>query len=150
MSSQNVPTGLPISEADWRQTPPSVRAFILWQQELIANLAKRVEELEAKLGQNSNNSNRPPSSDSPYQKGKRESKGSGKPGAKKGHKGHQQSLLTPNETIAVPPKLCDCGCQEFENVKPFYTHQHIELPEVPMQVTHFILQKGACTNCGKL
>lgn len=150
MSSQNVPEGLPISEADWRQTPPSVRAFILWQQELIANLAKRVEELEAKLGQNSNNSNRPPSSDSPYQKGKRESKGSGKPGAKKGHKGHQQSLLTPNETIAVPPKLCDCGCQEFENVKPFYTHQHIELPEVPMQVTHFILQKGACTNCGKI
>jgi len=103
MSSQDVPNGLPISEADWKQTPPSVRAFILSQQELITKLTKRVEELEARLGQNSNNSNRPPSSDSPYQKEKRESKGTGKPGARRGHKGHQQALLPPTQVEPVPP-----------------------------------------------
>ena len=150
MSSQDVPNGLPISEADWKQTPLSVRAFILWQQELITKLTKRVEELEAKLGQNSKNSNRPPSSDPPYQREKRESKGTGKPGAKQGHKGHQQSILTPTETVRVPPKPCYCGCQEFTNLRTFYTHQHIELPEIPMQVTHFVLQEGECTVCGKI
>lgn len=150
MSQQDLPEGLPISEEDWKQTPSAVRALVLWQHELIAKLTERGEELEAKLGQNSSNSNRPPSSDSPYQRNKRESKGTGKPGAKQGHKGHRQSLLTPTKTIPVPPEHCECGCQEFENVKPFYTHQHIELPEVPMEVTHFILQEGGCTNCGKI
>jgi transposase len=149
MPSQGVPDGLPISEADWKQTPPSVRALILWQHELIIKLTKRVEELEAKLGQNSKNSNRPPSSDPPYQREKRESKGTGKPGAKQGHKGHQQSLLTPTETVPVPPKPCNCGCREFENLRPFYTHQRIELPEIEMRVTHFILLEGDCTDCGK-
>jgi transposase len=149
MSSQDVPDGLPISKADWKQTPPSVRAFILWQQELIIKLTKRVEELEARLGQNSGNSNRPPSTDPPYQREKRKSKGNGKPGAKIGHKGHRQSLLTPTKTVPVPPKPCTCGCREFEDMRPFYTHQHIEIPEIEMQITHFILLEGACTNCGK-
>jgi len=60
MSFQDLPEGLPIPEEDWKQTPPSVRALVLWQHELIQQLIKRVEELEAKLGQNSQNSNRPP------------------------------------------------------------------------------------------
>jgi transposase len=150
MSSQDVPNGLPISEADWKQTPPSVRAFILIQQELIIKLTKRVEELEAKLGQNSNNSNQPPSSDSPYQREKRESKGTGKPGAKIGHKGHRQALLPPTKTQPVPPKGCECGCQEFKDLKPFHIHQHIEFPEIQMQVTHFVLLEGPCENCGKV
>ena len=93
MVVQDLPKGFPISEEDWKQTPPAVRALVLQQHELITQLTKRVEELEARLGQNSQNSNRPPSSDPPYQRAKRESKGTGKPGAKKGHKGHQQSLL---------------------------------------------------------
>jgi transposase len=149
MVSQGVPAGLPISEADWKQTPPAVRTLILWEHELIIKLTKRVEELEAKLGQNSKNSNRPPSSDPPYQREKRESKGTGKPGAKQGHKGHQRSLLTPTETVPVPPRECNCGCREFENLKPYYIHQRIELPEIEMQVTHFILLEGDCTGCGR-
>jgi len=36
----------------------------------IARHEKRIEELEAKLKRNSSNSNQPPSSDSPYAKGK--------------------------------------------------------------------------------
>lgn len=149
MPSQGVPNGLPISEEDWKQTPPSVQVFILSQQELIIKLTRRVEELEAKLGQNSSNSNRPPSSDSPYQREKRESKGTGKPGAKAGHKGHRQTLLSPTETRQVPPDKCDCGGREFEKLRAFYTHQHIELPEIRMHVTHFILLEGDCGDCGR-
>lgn len=99
MALQDLPQGLPISEEDWRQTPPAVRALVVQQQELLTKLIKRVEELEARLGQNSRNSSRPPSSDSPYQRDKRESKGRSKPGAKKGYKGHQQSLSTPTEVV---------------------------------------------------
>lgn len=50
----------------------------------------------------------------------------------------------------VPPQTCDCGSHEFEKLKPFYTHQHIELPKIEMQVTHFILLERACTSCGKV
>lgn len=32
----------------------------------------------------------------------------------------------------------------------YYTHQHIELPEIVMRVTHFILRKGTCATCGKI
>jgi len=149
MSLQDLPKDLLISEEDWKQTPPAVRALVLQQHELIAQLIKRVEELEARLGQNSRNSSRPPSSDPPYQRDKRESKGTGKPGAKKGHKGHQQALLTPTEVVPVPPKPCECGCQQVENLKAFYTHQHIELPEIEMQITHFVLQEGKCMACGR-
>jgi transposase len=149
MVLQELPQDLPISEEDWKQTPPAVRAFILQQRELLIKLVKRVEELEARLGQNSQNSSRPPSSDSPYQRDKRGSKGTGKPGAKKGHKGHQQTLLTPTEVIPIPPKPCECGGQAFENLRAFYTHQHIELPEIRMDITHFVLQEGECTGCGR-
>jgi transposase len=134
---------------DWQQTPPSVRALVSRLQQIIAQLVERVEELEARLGQNSQNSSRPPSSDPPQQRAKRKkSKGKGKPGAKKGHKGCQQSLLEPSKTIPVPPTVCPCGGQGFVGLRAFHTHQHIELPEIKMDITHFILQEGECAVCG--
>jgi transposase len=36
-----------------------------------------------------------------------------------------------------------------DSIKPFYTHQHIELPKIKVDVTHLILQKGKCRCCGK-
>jgi len=35
-------------------------------------------------------------------------------------------------------------------MEPFYTHQYIELPEIKMDVLHFVLQKGQCACCGKM
>jgi transposase len=32
---------------------------------------------------------------------------------------------------------------------PFYTHQHVELPEIKMEVSHLILHECDCPNCGK-
>ena len=51
----------PFPRSDWEQIPPSIQAFIL-------SLVKRIEVLEAKLSENSHNTSRPPSSDSPYRK----------------------------------------------------------------------------------
>ena len=61
VDKQLLPDGLEISIDDWQKTPPSVIRLIL-------HLAKRIEKLEARLGQDSSNSNKPPSSDSPYKK----------------------------------------------------------------------------------
>ena len=50
-----------IPAADWQQTPPSVQTLVL-------SLLKRLEALESRLHQDSTTSNRPPSSDVPYNK----------------------------------------------------------------------------------
>ena len=138
-------------ETDWEQTPFAIRTLVLWLLQVIAQLTKRVEELEARLGKNSTNSDRSPSSDTPKDRAKRRSKGGGgKPGAKKGHEGHRQPLLTPSEVVPVPPEPCGCGCQEFENLKEYHLHQHIELPEIKVKVTHFVLLQGKCKGCGQM
>jgi transposase len=132
----------PFSEGDWQQTPRPVQAFLV-------ALVKRIEELERRLNQDSNNSSRPPSSDSPFKKKARKEK-KRKSGAKKGHQGHRQVMLEPTETVHVKPERCCCGNREFGDTKPYYTHQEIELPEIEMKVTHFILHEGRCRACGKI
>ncbi len=133
------------SEEEWEATPKAV-------QDSLYQLRKRIEQLEARLKQNSSNSSRPPSTDSPFQKSppKEGEKIKKKPGAKKGHPGHGQTLLTPTETRHVPPGLCPCGNTEFPETQPFHTHQTIELPEIKMDVIHHVLLQGACPICERL
>ena len=123
---------------------------ILFQTEQISILKKRIDELEVRLNANSSNSSKPPSSDSPFDKSaKKVSDKKGKPGAKKGHKGVRQQLLEPTDIKPLHPDKCSCGNSEFIDAEPYYTHQHIELPEVLMKITHFVLYRGRCTCCGK-
>ena len=124
--------------------------IILFQAEQIASLKKRTEDLETRLNANSSNSNRPPSSDAPFKKPVKEAGKKGRPGAKKGHKGHRQQMLEPTKTEPVVPMCCPCGCDTYDELSPFYTHQHIELPEIEMEITHFVLYKGRCAGCGKM
>jgi len=60
-------------------------------------------------------------------------------------------MLEPTEIIPVLPKDCTCGNTCFDGTASvsFYTHQHIELPEIKMNVSHFILHKCTCSSCGK-
>jgi transposase len=148
------------SDADWEATPEGVKAYILKLEESLfillsrtQQLEKRVDQLESQQNKNSRNSNKPPSSDSPYEHNQVSDEGQkpkGKAGGKKGHQGHRQKLLEPTRVIVVLPEECSCGQQGIENPQPFYTHQEIELPEIKMDVTHFILQQGRCAGCGKL
>ena len=141
-----LPEGLEVTEKDLAKTPEPVFRLLLHLVGEVARLTKRVEELEAKLGEDSSNSNKPPSTDSPY----KEKKPKGKKRKKNGRKGHRQKLMDPTETREVKPTPCSCGCRIFKNLTPYYTHQHIELPEIIMTVIHFILYKGECTACGKI
>jgi transposase len=154
---------LPLEAADWEQTPPVVRQvvrqlveFIQQQQTTIQHLEARSQTLEARIAelevrwqQRSHNSDRPPSSDPPYEQQPTRPGSRGKPGAKPGHPGHRQALLAPTEVIEVKPEACPCGQQEFPETTPYYTHQVLELPEIQMVVKHFVLHETCCPRCGR-
>ncbi len=149
----------PFSDEDWNNTPEPVKAYIVQLEDLIKQLIKRQDELEkrteileAQSKMNSQNSSKPPSSDSPFKRPKRDKKKSKrKRGAQKGHKGHRQQMLEPNQTENIFPNTCSCGHSSWEpgSVTPFYTHQHVELPQIELDVMHLILHKGTCACCGK-
>jgi transposase len=124
--------------------------IILFLVEENARLKKRIDELEARLNANSSNSSRPPSSDSPFAKPTNKVSGKkGKPGAKKGHKGTRYQMLEPTKQHDLLPTTCTCGNRKFTKCEPYYTHQHLELPEVRLSVTHFTLHRGECS-CRRL
>jgi transposase len=144
-----LPAGLVLDAASWEQTPLVVRQVVVHLLDVIHQQAERIAVLEARVSQNSRNSDRPPSSDPPYEKRTARTGVQGKPGAKPGHPGHRQALLTPTERIAVTPEFCACGQWEFPATTPSYTHQVIELPEIQMAVTHVVLHETRCPRCGR-
>lgn len=146
------------SYADWAATPESVKkAYVTLEKWALTLLAERqkLEDLlyktEVKVNRNSSNSSKPPSSDNPYKERvkKTDQKPTGKPGGKPGHKGHRQKLMEPTEVVPILPKECKCGGKKFKNIKSFYIHQEAELPEIKLNITHFILHKGDCVECGQ-
>ncbi len=145
-------TNRPFTEEEWNATPEPVRRAYELLEKQVLELSLRIEKLEARLNMNSQNSSKPPSSDSPFKKPAeaREPKEKKKAGAKKGHQGHRQALLNPTETYVLKPGPCTCGNPDFPKSVPFYTHQIIELPEIQMEVIHLILHCGECPCCGKL
>jgi transposase len=139
-----LPEGTEITAEDIEKTPPSVLRLII-------GLLERIEQLEARLNQDSSNSNRPPSSDGPFKKespGKVEKKSKAK--SRKKRKGYRQQMLDPTEVRDIHPRPCSCGCDRFNELKPYYTHQHIEIPQIMRNITHFILYSGRCCECGKV
>jgi transposase len=154
--SSKEPWPFPFAREDWEKTPPAVRLYVAAlhnklteQAKLVESVTKRVDELETRVNRNSSNSNQPPSSDPPFKK-KGAKPHKGKPGGKRGHKGHRYALLEPGEIKPLGPKSCPCGNTDFPETEPFYTHQYIELPEIKMEVTHFVLYRGKCPCCGKM
>jgi transposase len=59
------PENFEISEECLAAAPPAVRNLLFFLINEVTRLRKRVEEIEAELGEDSSNSNKPPSTDSP-------------------------------------------------------------------------------------
>jgi transposase len=150
VTSLPLPVGLPLDAANWEQTLLVVRQVIVQLLAVIQQQTARIAALEARLSQNSRNSDRPPSSDPAYEKRPARSRGQGRPGARPGHPGHRQVLLAPTEVIEVTPEPCTCGQREFPATTPYPTHQVIELPEIQMAVKHIVLHETRCPRCGRL
>jgi transposase len=136
----------PFSQLDWLSTPEPVREYIIYLERLIGQMQqrldaveKRTEKLEARTRMNSQNSSKPPSTDSPFNKQKKKTKKSKtKRGGQKGHKGYQQQMLNPTNTLSLLPQNCDCGKLALDpnSIEPFCTHQHIELPKIQLAMDH--------------
>jgi transposase len=141
----------PFTPQDWEQTPPAVQAYLHTVHDALAQLQERVDTLEAQLKQNSTTSSRPPSSDSPYKKPRQRTNATTrrKAGGKPGHPGHRQALLPPTTVRKLTPERCVCGNTTFALINPYHTHQVIELPAIAMDVTHWVLQQGWCSECGR-
>ena len=93
-----LPEGMQITAENIAKAPRDVlEKLLMYLLKENRQLKKRIEELETKLNQDSSNSNRPPSSDSPFQKQSAGTKKKSKSGSKKGHKGHRQQMLDPTE-----------------------------------------------------
>jgi transposase len=148
-SSLSVPAGLPLDATSWARTPLVVRQVVIHLLAVIQQQQERMAALEARLSQNSRNSDRPPSSDAPYVQRIARSGARGRPGAKPGHPGHRQAWLAPTEVIEVMPEACACGQRAFPETQPYHTHQVIELPEIRMAVTHMVLHETRCPRCGR-
>jgi len=122
-----------------------------WQ--LIEQLVARITELEERLRQTSQNSSRPPSSDTPGVRRPPPRPPSGrKPGGQLGHEGHQRELLAAADVdaiVPVKPQRCRyCGARLHGADAAPRRHQVTELPQVRPHVTEYQLHTLDCAHCG--
>ena len=99
--------------ADRRPSYGELAALVVRQAERIERLEAEVVELRRQLGQNSRNSSKPPSSDSPFTKPAPRSlrrKSGRKPGGQPGHPGSTLALVAnPDQRLRHEPGPCT-GC----------------------------------------
>lgn len=164
----------PLPPEIWAQTPVAAQSLILAQQaelvalrallatvqeqfeQQLAALQARVQELEARLAQNSTNSSRPPSSDPPQAPARRGSGPTGRrPGGQPGHEAHRRPLLPVEEVDHVVdywPSCCArCGQPlaadpALETTAP-ERHQVLELPHLRAEVTEHRVHHVRCPCC---
>jgi transposase len=128
-------------------------ALVVRQAERIEQLEAEVAELRRQLGQNSRNSSRPPSSDSPFVKPSPKSlrrKSGRKPGGQPGHPGSTLALVAnPNERKRHEPGPCGgCGADLADAPQVGVERRQVfDLPPVSVRVTEHQLIARRCT-CG--
>ncbi len=172
-------TRFAITDEDWRQTPVSVqKAFSALQHELlllelrsqayeqqladlrqqvaeIDDLKAELAELRERLGQNSNNSSKPPSTDPPHssQKNSSETKARGR-GKQRGHKGFGRKLKSiehVDHIIDLRPMSCaECGHLLLGDDPDAARHQVSEVPNCKAQITEYRRHSLRCLACGKI
>jgi transposase len=121
-------------------------------------LHERVRELEARLGQTSANSSRPPSSDPPQTAARPKAPRSGrKRGGQPGHRGSYRPLLPVeqvDELIPVVPARYQHCQQPFpastgHRRGRVWRHQVVKLLPLAVRVTEYQLMRRRCAQCGK-
>jgi transposase len=121
----------------------------------IAMLTARLAELERRLGLNSGNSGKPPSSDGlkkpPRTQSQREASGK-KPGGQTGHPGETlRQVAEPDSTVDHYPAACaTCGSALTAAMATDYSARQVfDLPEPqPLRVTEHRAHNCRCANCG--
>jgi transposase len=127
------------------------------QQEMIASLTARVNELEDRLAKNSRNSSKPPSSDGitkPKPKSLR-GKSAKKPGGQKGHPGTTLSWAeNPEHVLVHSPEECEgCGksLSEVDEAWGYERRQVVDIPPfLALEVTEHRARRKRCRGCGSV
>jgi transposase len=140
----------PIPEELWSQVPPAARAALL---AVISRLEQRVADLEARLGQDSSNSSKPPSSDPIGVKRRPPRRRSGRRrGGQPGHERHIRAMVPPEQLSGLvecrPAACCRCGHRLAGDDPQPTRHQVAELPEVRPEVIEYRLHRLICPGCG--
>jgi transposase len=126
------------------------------QQEMLASLTARLNELEERLAKNSRNSSKPPSSDNitkPKPKSLRRKSGK-KPGGQKGHPGTTLSLVeNPQHVVVHSPETCEgCGgslSSGASEASGYERRQVVDLPALlALEVTEHRARRNRCFGCG--
>lgn len=127
-------------------------------QARIAELEALVTELQVRLGQNSSNSSKPPSSDgyskpSPRERSLRRSSGR-KQGGQEGHEGaHLKRVEVPNRQIIHEPDDACEGCggdlSDAEVLEGGESRQVFDIPEeLALEVIEHVAKVLRCARCG--
>ena len=129
-----------------------------------------ISRLTTQSKANSTNSNLPPSKDPigfDRKKGKGDDKDKKQPDKKVDgvgkdkkdgeqkkkarHPGAKRPMLSPTVEKDCRPEVCPhCGCSHLVDLTESSIHQHVDLVENPLIVTHFHIYSGTCPNCGKV
>lgn len=118
-------------------------------------LRSRIAELERRLGLNSDNSSKPPSSDGLKKKSPRtkslRSKSKKSSGGQKGHQGQTlRQVVEADRTInhLAPSSCSGCGCYLSQStVVSRIKRQVFEIPEPKVEITEHIAQIKQCPRC---
>jgi len=114
-------------------------------------LKKHIKELEGRLGMNSRNSHRPPSSDGLSRPPVSRRKGGRPKGGPKGHKGHTLQMVDdPHHVVDhTTPKCSACG-RELTRVEATACErrQVFDLPPIQVEVTEHRSHVKTCPGCG--
>lgn len=126
-------------------------------EQQVASLTKQVAQLSERLGQNSSNSHRPPSSDTPDERRQRRNKAKKdtqrrKRGAQAGHRGTHRELLPPdkvNKFVDLFPKECENCWKPLPHVPDpsAKRYQQTEVPPIEPYTTEWRRHEVTCPCC---
>ena len=121
----------------------------------IEMLLAKISELEDRLNKNSQNSNKPPSSDGLKKKPKQKSafgrKKGKKSGGQPGHKGKTLEMVSsPDHIKPLLPSHCGCGgALDKLKAKVVESRQVFDLPEPKLEITEYLKLGCSCDQCGR-
>lgn len=120
----------------------------------IQALETRLEELERRLGMNSQNSSKPPSSDPPGTPIPVPHHRPKKHGARNGHPPHLRALMASEQVtkrIVLYPRLCPCGSNRLvQTPEEPIRHQIVDVPPIRPEVTEYVQPSYRCRDCGRV
>lgn len=121
-------------------------------KQCVKKMEQRIEELERRLGMNSSNSSKPPSSDPPGSSVELPNHRHKKRGARNGHQPHMRAFL-PQEFVKkhmhLNPDVCTCGSTNLKDTdhEPL-RHQVVDIPPIKPEAVEYVQHIRQCQDCG--